>query len=147
MNFLSAQRLPSIELEDIHEQSVSIEELRGESLTVIDFWATWCKPCTKAMPYLEDIYQDYKDSGVQFVGISCDGPRSISRVPSVVESLGVNYSILKDISCQLKGELDFPAFPTLIIVDSNLEILWVHEGFATGDETLIADKIKELLGS
>jgi thiol-disulfide isomerase/thioredoxin len=51
----------------------SYENLKGEKLTLIDFWATWCKPCIKAIPGLNEIYKEYKVKGVNLlVSIAMD---------------------------------------------------------------------------
>ncbi len=142
---MTAQTVSDFSLEDIDGELVSYEELKGEQLTVIDFWATWCKPCTKAMPKLNKIYEEYQVDGLNMIGISCDGPRSIAKVKPVAKSLGVDYAILKDIDCEVMNSFQFQAFPTLIIVDQDDEIVWVHEGFSSGDEELIAEHIRELL--
>lgn len=139
------QEVSDFSLENTDNELVSLEELQGEKLTIIDFWATWCKPCTKAMPKINKIYQDYKDEGLSVIGISCDGPRSIGKVDLVAQSMNIDYAILKDIDCEVMTENNFQAFPTLIILDSNNEIVYVHEGFSNGDEKLIEEEIISLL--
>jgi thiol-disulfide isomerase/thioredoxin len=52
-------------------KSVSIGDLKGK-VVVVDFWATWCGPCVAEMPNMKKLYAEYKDKGVEFVGISLD---------------------------------------------------------------------------
>lgn len=142
---VQAQQIDNFYLEDIESEQVSLDEVAGEKLTLIDFWATWCKPCTKAMPKLNKIYNTYKDQGVNMIGISCDGPRSIGKVGMVSNSLDIEYTILKDIDCEVMKSLDLQAFPTLIIIDENNEVVWTHEGFVSGDEKKIEEAIEGFL--
>ncbi|MFT6809886.1 MAG: peroxiredoxin [Saprospiraceae bacterium] len=137
MSFLytiQAQEIGDFTLDNLDNEQVSLSEIQGAKLTVIDFWATWCKPCTKAMPKLNDIYNQYKDNGLTMIGISCDGPRSISRVPAVANNLNIDYHILKDIDCEIMNTYQYQAFPTLIILNAENEVVYVHEGFSSGDE-------------
>lgn len=53
---------------------VSIEGLKGK-VVVIDFWATWCGPCIAEMPKMKSLYAEYKDKGVEFIGVSLDQPK------------------------------------------------------------------------
>jgi len=142
---LTAQKVNNFEYKDIENNTRTYNELKGEKLTLIDFWATWCKPCNKAIPELNKIYDLYKSKGVAIIGINCDGPRSVSKVAPMSKSLQIQYPVLIDINSELKTELNILAFPTLIIVNSEGKIVWVHEGFVTGDTEIIITEIEKLL--
>lgn len=132
-------------LEDIHSNSQSYEELKGEKLTVVDFWATWCKPCLQSIPHLIGLQNEYKTKGVNFVGISVDGPRSVSKVAPLAESLKFNYPVLLDFNNDLMRQYNVINVPSLAIIDSKNKIVYFHEGYNSGDEKKLRAKIDELL--
>jgi len=142
---LSAQTVNDFELKDIENNTRTYNELKGEKLTLIDFWATWCGPCNKAIPELNKIYASYKSKGVEIIGINCDGPRSVSKVGPLSKSLQIQYPILIDINSELKTELNIMGLPTLTIVNSKGKIVWIHEGFVSGDEEIIISEIEKYL--
>jgi thiol-disulfide isomerase/thioredoxin len=142
---LSAQNVKNFELKDIENNIRNYNELKGEKLTLIDFWATWCKPCNKAIPELNKIYEIFKKQGVEIIGINCDGPRSISKVAPLSKSLKIQYPVLIDINSEIKTELNILALPTLLIVDANNKVVWIHEGFVSGDTEIIIAEIEKLL--
>ena len=140
-----SQKVYDFEFKDINNSTKTYEELKGKKLTLIDFWATWCKPCKKAIPELNNIYEKYKSDGLQIIGISCDGPRSVSKVAPLSKSLQIKYTVLLDINSELRTDLNVSAFPTLIFVNESGEIIKTHEGFVSGDEKEIEKEIKGLL--
>ncbi len=50
--------------------------LRGKPL-LINFWATWCAPCLRELPAIDQFYRQYKDRGWQVVGLAIDGPTPV----------------------------------------------------------------------
>jgi len=132
-------------LNDLNNRPRSFSELRGDKLTLIDFWATWCRPCLRAIPELNRIHEIYGDRGVNIIGVNCDGPRSISKVLPLTRSLQVSYPVVTDMNADLMKSLNLSAFPTLLLADREGKVLWVHEGFIPGDEELIKREIERYL--
>ena len=52
-------------------RQIDMADLHGK-VVVIDFWATWCKPCVVEMPAMKDLYAEYRELGVEFIGVSLD---------------------------------------------------------------------------
>ena len=66
--------IANVQLYDLQRNTANLyDEISKNKLTVIDFWASWCGPCRMEAPNLIEIYNDYKDKGLGFVGISLDG--------------------------------------------------------------------------
>jgi thiol-disulfide isomerase/thioredoxin len=146
--FASATTGPKVHnfsLKNLENRTTTYEDLKGEKLTVIDFWATWCKPCIKSIPKFIEMNDELETLGVSFVGISVDGPRNLSKVKPFAKSLGIDYPVLLDTDNTLMTRLRVQAVPTLLIVNSEDEVVYFHEGYAPGEEKKIEAEIKKLL--
>lgn len=73
----------------ISGKPVSMETLKGK-VVVVDFWATWCGPCVAEMPNMKKLYAQYKDKGVEFVGVSLDQPESAGGLKKLKEFVAKN---------------------------------------------------------
>ena len=62
---------PDFTLQNLDGDAVSLAEYRGD-VVILDFWATWCKPCTKTFPELHALQQEYADRGVALLVVSLD---------------------------------------------------------------------------
>lgn len=142
---IKAQTVQNFQLKNLENQTRSFADLKGEKLTLIDFWASWCKPCLKAIPELNKIYAEYKSKGVEIIGINCDGPRSVAKVAPISQSLQIKYPVLLDINSEVMNNLGLQAFPTLLLVNSAGSIVWTHEGYVTGDTEIIISEIEKNL--
>jgi peroxiredoxin len=87
---LLGQFRPDFELGDMNGGTVSAADFDGKIL-LLNFWATWCKPCIEEMPMLTRLQNNYAGRGVQVVGIALDDPRKAREFASGVS---VNYPIL-----------------------------------------------------
>ena len=67
-------------LPDIDGREFSLEKEVGTGPLVLDFWATWCKPCITELPVLQKISTDYEKRGVRVVTINIDGPHTQAKI-------------------------------------------------------------------
>jgi len=137
---------PYFRLKDIDNQWKEYNDLKGSSLTVIDFWATWCQPCIRSIPLLNDMANEFADQGVRFIGVSIDGTRNQSKIGPFIQSMGVSYPILRDLDSELMSDLGVTAVPTLLIYGAEGDQLFFHEGFRPGDEIMIRQHIEQHIG-
>jgi len=140
-----AGKMADFRLKNLENKTVAYSQLKGKKLTVLDFWATWCKPCVRAIPKLVKLHEQYKAQGVEFIGINVDGTRNLPKVKPFAHSLNIAYPVLLDVNNELMNKLKVTAMPTLLIVDANDEIVFFHQGYRPGDEKMLEDEIKKLL--
>ncbi|MEQ9264281.1 MAG: TlpA disulfide reductase family protein [Balneolaceae bacterium] len=138
-------KVTNFKLKNIDNRTTSYKSIKGEKFTVIDFWATWCKPCVKSIPKLVELSDELKPEGVNFVGISIDGPRNLAKVKPFARSLGINYPILLDVNSDVMAKLGVQAVPSLLVINSDDEIVYFHEGYKAGEEVAIREEILKLL--
>jgi RNA polymerase sigma factor (sigma-70 family) len=65
---------------------VSMKDLRGK-VVVVDFWATWCGPCMGEIPEMQRLYAEYRDKGVEFIGVSHDDPEAEGGLEAIRASV------------------------------------------------------------
>jgi peroxiredoxin len=92
----AAARPPDFELPRLGGGSERLSDHFGKDVVLIDFWATFCKPCLRAMPDLDALYRARKERGFVVLGVSIDGPGSTADVQAEVSRLGVTFPILLD---------------------------------------------------
>ena len=63
---------PDFKLKTADDADFTLSSLFGEKVVLIDFWASWCVPCRKSYPHLTKVYDKYKDSGFEVVGVTND---------------------------------------------------------------------------
>ena len=134
------------ELENVDQEYVSYSQIKGTKATVIDFWATYCGPCVRSIPELVKMQADFKDKGVQIIGVNVDGPRNQPKVKPFIESFDVNYPVLLDLNREVMGLFNVNAMPSLLILNSDDKIIFSHEGFRAGDEIEIREQLEKLIG-
>lgn len=112
-------KAPDFTLPDLDGKRYQLSDLKGK-VVVINFWATWCAPCRKEIPDLRAIYDEYKDQGVEILGISLDQIDK-SQIRKFVKNFKVNYPILHGTQSELNKILNAyqtgQFLPTTFIID------------------------------
>ncbi len=144
LNSLQPSSLPDFSLQKIDGTQFSISDVLGKKIIVIDFWATWCKPCKKLLKKLDNIGQEFKDQ-VAVLAISTDEASSFARIESFVKSRGYKFTVLLDPDSSVSGIFN-PAgtVPYTMIIDINKNIVFSHTGYIPGFEKEVREKILEL---
>jgi thiol-disulfide isomerase/thioredoxin len=77
-------------LPDLADQPQSVSQWQGKIL-IINFWATWCPPCLKEIPEFIKLQDEYKDKGLQFVGIAIEEKQPVE---DYLKRIKINYPVL-----------------------------------------------------
>ncbi len=75
-------------------KTVKLSKLIGkQKVVVIDLWATWCGPCRQSIPELVSLQTEYKDKGVEIIGLSIETPDQLGAVLRMRSSFKINYQL------------------------------------------------------
>jgi len=125
----------------VGQHALSTDGAKGKVL-VIDFWATYCKPCEKEFPKLQALAD--KHSGNMLVyGLSED--ESTEGIAAFVKKTGVRFPIGWDQGNAISQRYKLDKMPTSYVVDKKGIIRFVHGGYSEGGEEEIARQVEELL--
>lgn len=139
-------RPPDFELPTLDGGSVRLSDHLGKSVVLIDFWATFCEPCLRAMPHLNDLYVKYKAQGLLVLGVSIDGSDSLPEVRAEVQKLGISFPILLDHETRAVA-LYNPKMsaPFSVLIDRQSRIRVKREGYTTGSAAALELDLKAAL--
>lgn len=95
-------------------------DLAGKPM-LLEFWATWCPPCRKSIPHLNELWGKYKDRGLEIVGVT-DEPAQ--KVRSFMRSMPMDYHVASDTTGRLGEKLGVTGIPHAFLVNKEGVIVW-----------------------
>ncbi len=110
---------------------------------IVDFWATWCEPCKKSFPKLQDLYTKFKTSGMDLIAVSEDDENS--GIQDFGTTFGAKFPLVWDDGKAIAGKWKPKSMPSTFIVDKKGIVRFVHFGYHDGEEGEIEKEVKSLL--
>ena len=121
-------RAPDFTLSNLRGQDVTLSEVLEGGPVLLDFWATWCKPCVKAFPGLQDLHDKYEGRGLRVVTIAVDSPRSQARVAPLIKSKKYTFEVLLDTQGRVAKRYHVMALPRTLLISRAGEIVYSAVG-------------------
>jgi thiol-disulfide isomerase/thioredoxin len=140
---LVGQDAPELKLDLLDGESLELAAYKGRKIVILDFWATWCGPCVRAMPIIEKVAQNYKDKGVLLFAVNVqEEPDAIKKFLEETE-LKVDVALDKEgtVSQAYKAE----GIPQTVIVGKDGSVQVVRVGFSANLEEELTKDLEGLL--
>jgi peroxiredoxin len=133
---------------DITGKTFRLSDHLGKDVVLLDFWSTFCEPCKAEFPHLRAMYEVQRTKGLLVVGVAMDGPETVADVPSFVKRFELDFPVVTDEDSRI-ASLYNPkkSMPLSVLIDKGGRIVAVREGYAPGDEKLVAADVDKALGA
>lgn len=138
------QRGPALRLSALDGAEVTLDAWK-DKLVILNFWATWCTPCTVEMPSLEKLWRTYRARGLVVVGVSVDrgGPRPL--IDPYLKNLDLTFPILLDPQMETANSWKVPGVPATFVIRPGGEVTGMVVGFREWDSQEMKALLESLL--
>jgi len=127
---------------DLLADHLDLTEVQGR-VVYVDFWASWCTPCLKSFPWMDELQTSHEEDGLVILAINVD--REGAAAQRFLAKQDVSFRILRDPEGSLASEFDVEAMPTSFAFDRDGRLAFRHEGFRDADTPALQEKISQLL--
>ena len=141
----ASKKAPEFTLPNLDGDDVALSELLEDGPVIVDFWATWCKPCIKAFPDLQEIFDKYRNCGLKVLAVSIDGPKSMSRVGSLIKSKGNTFEVLLDPGQKVARKFHVTSVPRTVLVNTDGTIAYAVTGYRPKNHEELEAAVAKLL--
>ncbi|MFJ7725505.1 thiol-disulfide oxidoreductase ResA [Neobacillus sp. NPDC097160] len=119
---------PDFALVDMQGNKHRLSDYRGQGV-FLNFWGTWCPPCKKEMPYINNQYHQYKDNGVQVLSVDIQEPEL--AVNQFAERLKLDFPIMIDKDKEVMNVYGVDLLPATFLIDKDGKVVEYNTGELT----------------
>lgn len=141
VSFSSSAKAPDFNLKDQYGVTHSLENYKGKVI-FLNFWATWCPPCKKEMPDIENIYKEYGENKKDVVILGVNSEKE-NEVKKFLKDKGYTFPTVIDENSEVMRKYFIQAFPTSFIIDKEGNVYGYVMGGLTKEQ--IKQVIEEVL--
>jgi peroxiredoxin len=128
------QEAPGFTATNTNGEIVNLINYRGKTV-LLNFWASWCKPCVKEMPLLDEAHRTQE---TEFELISINVGEARGTVNEFVREIGISFPVIVDATGRISNLYQVKALPATFVVDAKSKLHRVSLGELTTKEQLMA---------
>ncbi len=140
---LVGQPAPAFTLERLGGGTVDSATEKGKHVVVLDFWATWCGPCVRALPQVAEVAEAYRPKGVVFYAVNQrEKPEDIERF---LKDKGLSVTVALDKDGAVGKSFGVQGIPQTVIIDKAGVVQAVHVGYSESMKERLSKQLDEVL--
>jgi len=117
---------------------------RGQ-VVIVDFWASWCKPCRQSIPWLNALRSRYGANGLVIIGVNVDAERR--DADRFLRDVPIDFEVVYDPQGDIARQFKLKGMPTTYVFDRSGNIVETHVGFREATKEQAEAEIKNLLNT
>lgn len=136
------QAAPAFSLPRASGDTVALAALRGR-VVYVDFWASWCAPCKRSFPFMNDLQQRYAAQGLEVVAVNVDRKREdadrfLRQVPAA-------FTVVFDPAGSAPAAFGVQSMPSAYVIDAEGRVFFVENGFREERRTEVEERVRAAL--
>lgn len=133
---------PDFQLNSMSGKAFGLADLKGQ-IVLMNFWGSYCGPCRKEFPILEQISRQYRGKGVALVGVNVE--HDSAAAVDWLKATPVSFPILFDVDSKVSKLYRVEGMPNTVILDRKGNVRYVHRSYHAGVENEYLDQIRALM--
>ncbi|HVR44661.1 MAG TPA: TlpA disulfide reductase family protein [Thermoanaerobaculia bacterium] len=138
------ETMPPYTAQTLDGASFDLADLRG-TVVLVNIWATWCGPCRYEIPDLIELHRTWAPEGFQVLGVSVDGPETMSEVEPMVKARSINYPVVLDPDGVIANVFETAVIPTSALIDREGTVVWKEIGVIDASDPELLAAMREAL--
>ena len=122
--------------------NILLAKLKGK-VVYLDFWASWCGPCRKSFPWMEELQSRYRDDGLVVVAINLD--KNKDKAEEFLRRFSSDFVVAFDPDGKIAEKYKVMGMPSTYLIDRNGQISFSHVGFRQSDTDKLETRVRKLL--
>jgi cytochrome c biogenesis protein CcmG/thiol:disulfide interchange protein DsbE len=138
----AGQAAPGFALPTAKGETVTLDKLRGK-VVYVDFWASWCGPCRRSFPWMNEMQQKYGSRGFVVVGINVDKKRTDAE--RFLGQNPANFTVVFDETGATPAAYAVKGMPSSYLIDARGQVTFVERGFLDEHKADLEQRIAALV--
>ncbi|OFI36293.1 redoxin [Alteromonas lipolytica] len=138
---MAAQPAPELALQ-LASKQVNLSDYKGQ-VVYLDFWASWCKPCQRSFPWMNEMQAKYGDKGFTVIAINLDSERKLAD--SFLSKLPAHFPVAYDPEGESAQAYKLKGMPTSYLIDKAGNLRIAHQGFHVEKQSKYEQEIQGLM--
>ena len=124
-------------------QQLDLSAYRGK-VVYLDFWASWCAPCRRSFPWMNEMKAKYQDDGLVIIGVNVDSEPGLAD--EFLAETPASFRIIRDPDGRLARRFELLGMPNSFLINRDGEVVAKHVGFRSDSPEKYERQLRQLLG-